>query len=381
MLKGPMRPQALLIAAVIAFGAACSPASSPAPQPAGQRSNSDKLEPQPKGTDNNNLEAGVDLGRSGASPPHSDLSAVIEQILPSVVNVQTTSVVQDVFGDSSQGKGQGSGVVIDEDGIILTNNHVISGAVSVEVVFNGGRTMEGRVVDAVPERDLAIVKVEATNLKAIAIGRSDSLKLGDDVIALGYPLGLGGPTVTSGIISGENRNIQPQGGPRLEGLLQTDAAINPGNSGGALVDSAGRLVGINTAAGTPGAAENLGFAIAIDGALPIVHEILEDPPEQRAWLGVSLTDLDPAAATQLRLDPDLQGALIVEVFPDSPAQVAGIEQGDVVTGIGDTEVRSADDLIAALGEWDPGERADLKVTGATGSRSETVQLGERPVTQ
>ncbi|MDQ3752230.1 MAG: trypsin-like peptidase domain-containing protein [Actinomycetota bacterium] len=322
---------------------------------------------------------GLDLTRAAA--PHSELSAVIEQVLPSIVNVQTTSVVQDVFGGPSQGKGQGSGVVIDKDGIILTNNHVIAGAVSVKVVFNGGKSMEGRVVDAVPERDLAIVKVEAANLKAIAIGRSDSLKLGDEVIALGYPLGLGGPTVTSGIISGENRNIQPQGGVRLEGLLQTDAAINPGNSGGALVDRAGHLVGINTAAGTPAAAENLGFAIAIDGALPIVQEILEDPPDQRAWLGVSLTDLDPSAAAQLGLPPDLKGALIVEVFPDSPAELAGIEQGDVITGIGDTQVRSADDLIAALGEWGPGQRAGLTVAGAAGRRSETVELGQRPVTQ
>ncbi|MDQ3766457.1 MAG: trypsin-like peptidase domain-containing protein [Actinomycetota bacterium] len=375
-----MRPHALLLAALIALGTACSPITSTEPQAAGRKPTSEEPRPRPKAPADV-LETGAGLGHSGAPAPHSELSTVIEQVLPSIVNVQTTSVVQDVFGDPSQGKGQGSGVVIDEDGVILTNNHVIDGAVSVKVVFNGGRAMEGRVVDAVPERDLAVIKVEASNLKAIVIGRSDSLKLGDEVIALGYPLGLGGPTVTSGIISGENRNIQPQGGVRLEGLLQTDAAINPGNSGGALVDRAGSLVGINTAAGTPAAAENLGFAIAIDGALPIVREILEDPPDQRAWLGVSPTDLDPAAATQLGLAPDLEGALIVEVFPDSPAQVAGIEQGDVVTRIGDTQVRSADDLIAALGEWDPGERAELKVTGAAGSRSETVELGQRPVTQ
>jgi len=309
------------------------------------------------------------------------LSAVIERVLPSVVNVQTTSVVQDVFGDTTQGQGSGSGVIIDEDGIILTNHHVITGAVDVKVVFNGGRAMEGRVVATLREKDLAVVKVRATNLEAIAIGRSDSLKLGDQVIALGYPLGLGGPTVTSGIISGENRNIQPQGGVRLEGLLQTDAAINPGNSGGALVDRAGQLVGINTAAGAPAAAENLGFAIAIDGALPQIRESLEDPPEQRAWLGVSLVDLEPATATQLGLEPDLEGALVVEVFADSPAESAAIEQGDVVTGIGDIQVSSADDLVAALGEWDPGELAELKVTGSAGSRTETVELGQRQLTQ
>ncbi len=380
MLKGPMRPQALLVAALIGFSVtACSPTASPEPRTAGQKATPDN--PRPEATEEI-LEAGAaGLAHTGTPAPHSELSAVIERTLPSIVNVQTTSVVRDIFGDPSQGKGQGSGVVIDEGGIILTNNHVITGAVSVRVVFNGGRTMEGRVIAAVAEKDLAIVKVEATNLEAIAIGRSDSLKLGDEVVALGYPLGLGGPTVTSGIISGENRNIQPQGGVRLEGLLQTDAAINPGNSGGALVDRAGQLVGINTAAGTPAAAENLGFAIAIDGALPIIREILEDPPEQRAWLGVSLTDLEPAAATQLGVEPDLEGALVVEVSPDSPADMAGIEQGDVVTGIGDTRVGSANDLVEALGEWDPGERAELKVMGAAGSRTETVELGQRPVTK
>jgi len=378
MLVVLMRPRALLAAALIAFGTACSPTVSTEPRTAGHKDASGT--PRPKATEERLEAGGVGPGPSAAPAPHSQLSAVIERVLPSVVNVQTTSVVQDVFGDTTQGQGSGSGVIIDEDGIILTNHHVITGAVDVKVVFNGGRAMEGRVVATLREKDLAVVKVRATNLEAIAIGRSDSLKLGDQVIALGYPLGLGGPTVTSGIISGENRNIQPQGGVRLEGLLQTDAAINPGNSGGALVDRAGQLVGINTAAGAPAAAENLGFAIAIDGALPQIRESLEDPPEQRAWLGVSLVDLEPATATQLGLEPDLEGALVVEVFADSPAESAAIEQGDVVTGIGDIQVSSADDLVAALGEWDPGELAELKVTGSAGSRTETVELGQRQLT-
>ena len=369
-----MSARALFLAALIVLGAACSPSIPSGTERARERERPER----PRGAGEGVEAPGLKLSRAPA--PHSELSEVIERVLPSIVNVQTTSVVRDIFGDFSEGKGQGSGVVIDPDGIILTNNHVVAGAVSVKVVFNGGRTMEGRVVDAVPERDLAIIKVSASTLKAIEIGRSDSLKLGDEVIALGYPLGLGGPTVTSGIISGENRNIQPQGGPRLEGLLQTDAAINPGNSGGALVDRAGRLVGINTAAGSAAAAENLGFAIAIDGALPIVREILQDPPKRRAWLGVSLTDLDPAAAVGLGLDPDIQGALIVEVVPNGPAQAAGLRQGDVVTAIEDDRVRSADDLVAALRRLSPGDRAEIVVVGSS-SGTKTVKLGQRPVTQ
>ena len=204
-------------------------------------------------------------------------------MLPSVVYVRTTVV--------GGGNGEGSGVVVDRAGIIVTNNHVVEGANEIEITFNDGRhrrPLVGTVIGTAAERDLAVVRVAARDLVPIRIARSSSLRLGDDVIAVGYPLGLGGPTVTSGIVSGLNRTVEPGDGPRLEGLLQTDAAINPGNSGGALVDRAGRLVGINTAAGRGDAAENIGFAIEIDAALPIIEEIRSEPEATRAWLGISI---------------------------------------------------------------------------------------------
>lgn len=326
----------------------------------------------------------VAIDKSRRPPPQSPITAIVEDALSSVVNVRTTALTEDASGNRSQGKGEGSGVIIGSDGIVVTNNHVVEGAVSVTVVLNGGRSVEGEVLGTDPQRDLAVIEVAADGLEAIELGDSSSLRLGDTVLAIGYPLGLGGPSVTQGIISGEKRTITAQGpageGTKLEGLLQTDAAINPGNSGGALVDRAGRLVGINTAAATPGAAENLGFAIAVDGALPIIEEILDQEPEERAWLGVLLDSVDAGVAAQLGLDPATRGALIVETLPDGPAADAGLSAGDVVVSADGGEVASDTDLIELLSKRDPGDTLELTIVGDEGRRSLEVELEQRPVT-
>ena len=222
-------------------------------------------------------------------------------MLPGVVNVRTLGF------DGS--KGEASGVVIDRRGVILTNNHVVQGARTVTIFFNDGRhtqPVHGTVIGTAAERDLAIIRVRLDDLVPVPLGRSSKLRLGDGVLAIGFPLDLGGgPTVTQGIVSGLDRTFQPDGGASLEGLLQTDAAINPGNSGGALVDSAGRLVGINTVAVRAGSAENVGFAIAIDEARPVIDEIRSKPADQRAWIGVTFDSIDTAAAAvQLGLPPE-----------------------------------------------------------------------------
>jgi S1-C subfamily serine protease len=315
---------------------------------------------------------GVELEQSDRPPPRSPIAQVVEEVLPSVVNVKVEG-----FG----GQGEGSGVVIDERGIILTNSHVVAGSTDVSVIFANGEEMEGRVLGADPDRDLAVVQVDERGLDAIEIGNSAELRLGDEVMAIGFPLGLGGPTVTKGIVSGDDRTIEADSGfagiECLVGLLQTDAAINPGNSGGALVDRAGRLVGINTAAA--GQAENIGFAIAIDQALPVIDEILEEPSSQRAWLGVFSRTLDLGVAAELGVDPDLEGAVIVDVVPESPAADAGLEQGDLIVEVGGNEVSSNSDLTAALTEFDPGQEVDLSVVHPGGDEeSVEVELGERP---
>ncbi|MGH2807572.1 MAG: S1C family serine protease, partial [Actinomycetota bacterium] len=282
----------------------------------------------------------LDIEQDDSPPPESELADVIERVLPSVVNVKVRGIRATDFGTENV-QGQGSGVVIDaEQGIIVTNFHVVQDATRVDVVFNDGDRVQGTVVgtsaedESTADTDLAVIKVEKDDLTAIKIGKSDSLRLGDDVIALGFPLGLGGPTVTSGILSGDARTIEvpdddaPDGTKDLVGLLQTDAAINPGNSGGPLIDAAGRLVGINTAAASAGSAENIGFAISIDSALPVIRQIISEPPESRAWMGVIIATMDPSIAGELGLDPELEGAVITDILPDGPAESAGLAPGD-----------------------------------------------------
>ncbi|MBA2331884.1 MAG: trypsin-like peptidase domain-containing protein [Actinobacteria bacterium] len=284
--------------------------------------------------------------------------------------------------DADGGSGEGSGVVVDRAGIIVTNNHVVDGATEITVAFNDGRhtrPLRGTVIGTAPERDLAVLRVSARDLIPIRIARSSALRLGDDVIAVGFPLGLGGPTVTSGIVSGLNRTIEPGDGARLEGLLQTDAAINPGNSGGALVDRAGRLVGINTAAARAGAAENIGFAIEIDAALPIIEEIRSEPEATRAWLGISIASVESDdAAVALGLDPATRGVRITEVYDGGPAARAGVAAGDVIVALDGAPIPSASALTAAVAKLDPGDRVELELIDTAGPRLAELTVTRRP---
>jgi len=328
--------------------------------------------------------AEVNIIRSDQPPPRSSTAEMVSRVLPSVVNVRVRSLQLDEFGAIRQGRGEGSGVIIDRNGTILTNAHVVRDAVEVTVAFNDDHDpMEGRVVGAVVDRDLAVIRVAADDLEAITIGRSQApqLRLGDPVVAIGFPLGLG-PTVTKGIVSGRDRSIPVAEGLTgtevLEGLLQTDAAINPGNSGGALVNAAGQLVGINTAAAQAGAAENVGFAIAIDSALPVIEQILSSPRTEQAWLGVQVTTVDEIIASQLGLPLDTRGAAVVGVVGGSPAQQAGIERGDVIVAIDGAGIQSDADLTSALAEHEPGDRVSVELLDAGGRRTVTVRVDARP---
>lgn len=330
--------------------------------------------------------ASLDLTQSDFTPQHSSTAEIIQRALPSVVNVRVTALSQDFFGGSHEAKAEGSGVVIDKNGTILTNNHVVAGALNVTVVFNDDHDkMEGTVVGTDPDRDLAVIHVDAHDLTPITLGRSDDLQLGDSVVAIGFPLGLGGPTVTKGIVSGLDREISVQRengtNEHLVGLLQTDAAINPGNSGGALIDSAGQLVGINTAAAQASSAENVGFAIAIDEGLPVIREILSKPAEKRAWLGGEFDDIASSLdALRAGLPQDARGALFVTVFDGSPADDAGLKEGDLVEAIGDHTIASLDDLTSTLADMDPGTKVDVKILRDGHAQTISVTLGTRPPT-
>jgi putative serine protease PepD len=354
-----MRPLAAIALAALAL-AGCSGSDGeegPSARPAAQTSTGSTRGSTSSGPAATTSEAPT-LTQSSQPPPASELADMIAGVLPSVVNVSVSSI---------QGEGTGSGVVVDAAGTILTNFHVVQGATSVTLRFNDGEheELEGEVVGTAPERDLAVIRVAADDLIPIELGDSSGLRLGDGVVALGFPLGIeGGPTVTSGIVSGLDRTIAPEGGPQLEGLLQTDAAINPGNSGGALVDLNGRLVGINTAAASAGYAENVGFAIAIDTAMPVAREILDEPPEERAWLGVSIGS-------------DARGAVLAAVVPGSPADEAGLEPGDVIVSLDGEEIASAEDLVQRLTELDPGDTVELELADG---RTVEAELEQRPAT-
>ena len=331
----------------------------------------------------------VTLEQSTDPVESSSVAEVVEKALPSVVNVKVVGLGESFGGDEE--RAQGSGVIIDDSGYIVTNNHVIEGAADVEVVFTDesldDRRVPGRVIGTDPAKDLAVILVDVDGLNSIQLGSEDSLRLGDDVIALGFPLGLGGATVTAGIVSAKERDISVGGAAgvgqeQLEGVLQTDAAINPGNSGGALVDSAGRLVGINTAAAAASTAENVGFAISIDTALPIIKDIIENPAEKRAWLGVNIADpTDPRVEEDFEdVADDTKGAGLVEVFPDGPADKAGVDAGEIIVAIDDEDISSPEDLTDLLADFDPGDEVTLTLAGPDGERDVTLELEERPVT-
>ena len=327
----------------------------------------------------------IRLVEAAGAPHHSPAAAVIQKVLPSVVNVRVVNVGVSPLGGAQESRAEGSGVIISRNGVILTNNHVISGAVKVRVLFTDGhKPMEGRVIGADPQHDLAVIKVDANDLRPITMGSSAKLALGDRVLAIGFPLGLGGPTVTEGIVSGLNRTVSVQsdngGVEHLVGLLQTDAAINPGNSGGPLINSQGQLVGINTAAAQAGAAENVGFSIAVTEALPVVRQILTQPQQRRAWLGVEAASVDsPLTAVQLGVPAGVRGAVVVGVVPSGPAAQAGLRQGDVIVSVDGRPVTSAARLTELISRQRAGATVTVEVVSSRGRQSYRVTLMARPV--
>src|SRR2546423_1825749 len=225
-----------------------------------------------------------------------DIQEILARVEPAVVAIRTRTLSLGDFLRPVPGEGAGTGFVIGSDGAIVTNNHVVAGAQTIEVVFADDRKMPARVLGRDPTTDLAVLKVDASDLPVAGLGDSGALKVGDDVIAIGNALALeGGPTVTRGIVSAEDRTITAENGVRLEHVIQTDTAINPGNSGGPLVNSAGEVVGINTA--VAGDAQNIGFSIAITPAKPIIDELRQGTVRTRPFLGVKMFSLTPAIAT------------------------------------------------------------------------------------
>ncbi|TFY98960.1 Do family serine endopeptidase [Ramlibacter humi] len=277
------------------------------------------------------------------------------------------------FGDqgSQPQMGLGSGVIISPDGYILTNNHVVEGADEIEVTLNDSRTARAKVIGTDPDSDLAVLKIDLDRLPIITLGNSDALQVGDQVLAIGNPFGVG-QTVTSGIVSALGRN--QLGINTFENFIQTDAAINPGNSGGALVDVSGNLMGINTAIySRSGGSMGIGFAIPVSTAKQVLEGIVKEGVVRRGWIGVEPADLSPDLSETFGVKAK-HGVLITGVLQNGPAAQAGIRPGDVITDVGGKPVANVSELLTMVAALKPGQAAQFQVQ----RRDDTVKLSVTP---
>jgi serine protease Do len=323
------------------------------------------------------------------------VAAVAESAVPSVVNISTTQITQrpqvdlpqDLhpffreFFEGLEGGGPqkqqslGSGVLVREDGTILTSNHIVAGGGDIMITLHDGRSYPAKIVGTDPKSDLAVVRIEnpPRSLTAIQLGNSDQLRVGEVVVAIGNPFGVG-QTVTMGIVSAKGRaNI---GIVEYEDFIQTDAAINPGNSGGALVNLEGELIGINTAIlSRSGGYQGIGFSIPTNMAAPIMNSLLTQGRVVRGWLGAMIQDLTPELAAELRIR-DRDGILVSEVLDDTPAAKAGLEPGDLILSIDGQTLKSATELRGRIAAHRPGETITLAIARNGREKTVRVRLGE-----
>lgn len=321
----------------------------------------------------------VSLPSAGAAPVVAvDFTEAAERSVNAVVHVTTETTVQvrDPFADffwgyrapsqQHQRQGAGSGVIISPDGYIVTNNHVVEGADKIMVHLNDRRNFEARVIGRDPSTDIAVLKIDGTDLSTLDFGNSDEVRVGEWVLAVGNPMNLTS-TVTAGIVSAKARNINLlQYDPSrdifpIESFIQTDAAVNPGNSGGALVNAKGELVGINTAiASTTGQYTGYSFAVPVNIVKKVTSDLVEHGSVQRAYLGVSIRDLDQKLAQELRLDRP-RGVYVNGLTEGGAASSAGIEKGDVIVRVGSIPVDNVPQLQEQVGKFKPGDRVPVTV--------------------
>jgi serine protease Do len=352
----------------------------------------------------NNPPASLKLAESNEGPSRNSYAAVLKSVLPAVVNISSSKVVRaraespegmmpffrQFFGGEGDGdenfappqprdhreKNLGSGVVVSPEGYILTNNHVVDGATEIHVTLSEKREFQARVVGTDPKTDIAVLKIEASGLSPITIGDSSRAEVGDTVLAIGDPFGVG-ETVTKGIVSATGRGNL--GIEDYEDFIQTDAPINPGNSGGALINDRGELIGINTAIITHGSGGNqgIGFAVPSNLARTIMEEILKNGKVTRAYLGIYPQDVTLAIAKAFG-ERDPRGVLIGDVSPNSPAQAAGLQRGDIILEVNGQPMTSSNQLRMAISMMQPGSEANLKVIRDGSQRELTIKLHELP---
>jgi len=304
-----------------------------------------------------------------ASPDEKNVLDIIEKASKSVVNISTIKLVHDMFYQAVPVAGMGSGTIIDPNGLILTNNHVVGGADKISVTLWNNEVLEGTIVGSCAIHDIAVVKVNRQNLQAAELGDSDKLRVGQAVYAIGNPFGLaGGPSVTSGVISAINRTIESQRG-LIENLVQTDAAINPGNSGGPLVDLEGKIVAISTAI-IP-FAQGIGFAIPINSAKQCTDGIVNEGIARRPWLGIIGLSITEEIARYYGL-PVNHGVLVTKVAEGSPAKDAEMADGDIILEIDNLETKRIEDLVNEIHKRKIGDK--IKIFALRNGREHFFEL-------
>ena len=331
---------------------------------------------------------------NGNQIPMAGFSTAAQKVMPAVVNIFTSTEIRTptnpfmedprfrfFFGDEldnmpQRGSSLGSGVIVSQDGYILTNHHVVEAADQIEVALADGRKSKGRIIGSDPETDLAVIKIDLPGaIPAITFGHSDQAQVGDIVLAIGNPFGVG-QTVTMGIVSALKRNHL--GLNTFENFIQTDAAINPGNSGGALVDVNGNLIGINSAIYSPnGGSLGIGFAIPVSTAKKIMEQIIQSGSVTRGWVGVAVQELTPELAESFKLG-DTQGVLISEVVRGSPADRAGIRPGDILTMVDNKPLVDSSAMLETISNLAPGKVAMLKLLRNQREVVVPVKVGKRP---
>ena len=315
------------------------------------------------------------------------LSAAVRKAAPAVVSINTSTSARHplsndpwfrfFFGErgEQQQSGLGSGVIMSPEGYVLTNNHVVEGADAIEVVLADARSASAKVIGTDPESDLAVLRIQLDKLPAITLGNSDALQVGDQVLAIGNPFGVG-QTVTSGIVSALGRN--QLGINTFENFIQTDAAINPGNSGGALTDINGHLLGINTAIySRSGGSMGIGFAIPVSTARQVLESIVKNGQVVRGWIGVEPNELTPELAQTFGIKT-AQGVIVTGVLNNGPAANAGIRPGDVITQVDGQPIRTVSELLTRIAALAPGQPAAFVLQRRGQQVDTSVTPAQRP---
>jgi serine protease Do len=315
---------------------------------------------------------------SGTGTQLPNIADVVALVKPSVVAINTEVTAYDFFNQPYTEQGAGSGWVIDSNGIIVTNNHVVEGAKTITITTDSGETYNADInsVFTDPLNDLAIIKIKATNLPALKTGSAANMRIGDWVIAIGNALGQG-IRATEGIVSRQDVSLQIDIDQTLYDLIETSAAINPGNSGGPLVNLAGEVIGITSAKIASVGVEGMGYAISIDTATPIIEELVNKGYVTRPWLGVGLYTVDQTAITQLDLKVE-KGVLVTQVVADSPADKAGLKKWDVIVSISGEDVTNVQELTQMLHAATIGEPLEIKYWRGDTEYTTTVTPTESP---